>query len=45
VDWWLSVNIVTSSIVRSILSNTEADFEVFRPAGVARCSDGGEIVN
>jgi len=28
-----------------VLSNTEADFEVFRPAGAARCSDRGEIVN
>ena len=49
VDWWVNVNIVTVSIVRSAkcryLSNTEADFEVFRPAGAARCSDRGEIVN
>jgi len=36
VDWSVSVNIVTCSIVRSAkrryLSNSEADFEVFRPA-------------
>jgi len=28
---------------RRCLSYTEADFEVFRPAGVTRCTDGGEI--
>ena len=37
----------TSSIARSAkrryLSYSEADFEVFRPAGVTRCTDGGEI--
>jgi len=27
------------------LSNTEADFEVSRPAGATHCSNGGEIVN
>jgi len=25
------------------LSYSEADFEVFRPAGATRCTDGGEI--
>jgi len=37
VNWWVSVNIVTGSIARSAkrryLSNSEADFEVFRPTG------------
>jgi len=37
VDWWVSVNIVTGSIAQSrmcrYLSNSEVDFEVFRPAG------------
>ena len=49
VDWWVSVNIVTNSIAQSAtrrcLSNSEVDFEVFRPAGATRCTDGGEIVN
>jgi len=49
VDWSVSINIVTSSIARSAkrryLSNSEADFEVFRPAGATRCTDGNEIVN
>jgi len=49
-DWWVIVNIVTGSIARSpkrrYLTNSEADFEVFRPAGATtRCTDGGEIVN
>ena len=46
VDWWASVNIVTGNIVtkRRYLSNIEADFEVFRPAGAIRCTDGAEIV-
>jgi len=34
VDWWVSVNIVTGSIAQSAkrwyLSNSEANFEVFR---------------
>ena len=30
---------------RRYLSNAEADFEVFRPAGATRCTDGNEIVN
>jgi len=38
---------VTGSIARSAtrryLSYSEADFEVFRPAGVTRCTDEGEI--
>jgi len=49
VDWWVSVNIVNCSIAQSAtrrhLSNSEADFEFFRPAGATRCTDGGEIVN
>jgi len=50
VDWWVIVNIVTCSIARSpkrrYVSNSEADFEVFCPAGaMTRCTDGGEIVN
>jgi len=49
VDWLVSVSIVTGSIARSAgrryLSNSEVDFEVFRPAGATRCSDEGEIVN
>jgi len=49
VGWWASVNIVTGSIARSAkrryLSNTEADFDVFRPAGTTRCTDGAEIAN
>ena len=48
-DWWVSVNIVTGSIMRSAkrryLSNSEADFEVFCPVGVTCCTDGGEIDN
>jgi len=39
--------IVTGSIARSAtrrhLSYSEADFEVFRPEGATRCTDGGEI--
>ena len=49
VDWWVSVNIVTDSVARSAkrqyLSNSEAGFQVFCPAGATRCTDGGEIVN
>jgi len=48
VDWSVSVNIVTGSIAQSAkrryLSNSEADFEVFRPAGATHCTDGGESV-
>ena len=40
-------NIITGSIARSAsrryLVYPEADFEVFRPAGATRCTDGGEI--
>ena len=47
VDWWVSVNIVTGSIVRSAkrgyLSNSEADFKVFCPTGATCCTNGGEI--
>jgi len=49
VDWWVNVNIVTGSIAQSAKrrysSNSEADFEVFRPTGARRCTDWGEIVN
>jgi len=49
VDWSVSVNIVTGSIARSAkrqhLSNSEADFEVFRPEGATRCTNENEIVN
>ena len=49
VNWFVSVNIVTGSIVQSAkcryLSNAEADFEIFRPAGATLCTDGGEVVN
>ena len=31
--------------MRQYLSNSEADFEVFHPAGATRCTDGNEIVN
>jgi len=45
VDWWVSVNIVTGSIARNAkrryLSNSEADFEVFRPEGATGCTDWG----
>ena len=41
------VFIITGSIARSAtrryLSYSEADFEVFRPAGATRCTDGIEI--
>jgi len=41
------VTIITGSIARSAshryLIYSEADFEVFRPAGATRCTDGGEI--
>jgi len=48
VEWLVSVNIVTGSTVWSAKcrysSNSEADFEVFRPHG-RHCTDGGEIGN
>jgi len=38
---------ITGSIARSAmrryLSYSDADLEVFRPAGATRCTDGGEI--
>ena len=41
------VPLVTGSIARRAsrryLIYSEADFEVFRPAGATRCTDGGEI--
>jgi len=41
------VYVITGSIARSAtrryLSYSEADFEVFRPAGATRCTDRGEI--
>jgi len=49
VDWWVRVNIVTGSTVRHAkcryLSNSEADFEDFRPTAETLCTHGGEIVN
>jgi len=49
VDWSISVNIVIGSTARSAnhryLSNSEADFEVFRPTGATHCTNGNEIVN
>ena len=47
VNRWVGVNIVTGSIARSAkrryLSNSDADFEVFRPAGETRCTDGVKL--
>jgi len=41
------LNLITASIARSAsrryLIYSEADFEVFRPPGATRCTDGGEI--
>jgi len=34
---------IAHSAKRRYLSYSEADLEVFRPAGVTRCTDGGEI--
>ena len=43
----LAISLITGSIARSAsrwyLMYSEADFEVFRPAGATRCTDGGEI--
>ena len=40
-------NFITGSIARSArrryLIYSDADFEVFRPTGATRCTDGGEI--
>jgi len=40
-------SVIIGSIARSTrrryLIYSEADYEVFRPAGVTRCTDGGEI--
>ena len=40
-------HLITGSIARSAtrryLNYSEADFEVFRPVGATRCTDGGEI--
>ena len=45
--WLIFCNLVTGSIARSAkrryISYSEADFEVFRPAGATLCTDGGEI--
>ena len=42
-----SVSLITGSIARSArrryLIYSEADFEVFRPAGATRCTDGGKF--
>jgi len=41
------LKVITGSIARSgrrrYLIHSVADFEVFRPAGATRCTDGGEI--
>jgi len=37
------ISSIESSATRQYLSYSEADFEVFRPAGATRCTDGGEI--
>jgi len=41
------MEIFTGSIASSAkwryISYSEADFEVFRPTGVTRCTDGGDI--
>jgi len=46
-DRLFSEKVITGSIARSAtrryLIYSEADFEVFRPAGATRCTDGGEI--
>jgi len=34
---------IARSAIRRYLICSEADFEVFRPAGATRCTDGGEI--
>ena len=34
---------IARSATRRYLIYSEADFEVFRPAGATRCTDGGEI--
>jgi len=44
---YLACQLITGSIARSAsrryLVYAESDFEVFRPAGATRCTDGGEI--
>jgi len=46
-EWPKTLSFFTGSIARSAshqyLIYSEADFEVFRPAGATRCTDGGEI--
>ena len=37
------IGIIARSATRRCLIYSEADFEVFRPAGATRCTDGGEI--
>jgi len=34
---------IARSAKRRCLSYSEADFDVFRPAGATRCTDGGKI--
>jgi len=41
-DWTITGSIARSS-TRRYLIYSEADFEVFRPAGATCCTDGGEI--
>jgi len=49
--WWLLEKYGVSHIYRQhwthrntpVFNYSEADFEVFRPAGTTRCTDGGKI--
>jgi len=50
VNWWISVNIVNDRMAClalnakcQYLSNSEADFEVFRPTGATLCTDGDGV--
>ena len=40
---WLFTHSIARSATHQYLTYSEADFQVFRPAGVTRCTDGGEI--
>jgi len=40
---FFSTGNIARSATRRYLSYSEADFEVFRPAGATRCTDGDEI--
>ena len=47
VEWWRFVALLPAALRAAqncrYLIYSEADFEVFRPAGTTRCTDGGEI--